>query len=137
MIDDAGRVLLRHVANGFDGEGWTWAKGRPDAGESLADAAIREVLEETGVRAAPVAELPGAFEGSGTVTRYWRMRPLADTGAFDRAETDAVEWVTPDEARHRIRTTTSSARKIARDLAVLDIALSAGALSAGAPTPEG
>jgi 8-oxo-dGTP pyrophosphatase MutT (NUDIX family) len=124
VVDDAGRVLMRHVAGGFDGEGWTWPKGRPEPGESPEAAALREVLEETGVRAEVVAALPGAWEGSATVTRYWRMRPVEDTGAFDTRETDAVAWVTPEEARHRIQTTTRGARKIARDLGALEAALS-------------
>lgn len=126
VFDDQGRVLMRHVANGFDGEGWTWPKGRPEAGESMEAAAVREVLEETGIRAEVVGALPSGWEGTATVTRYWRMRFVAVTGSFDTAETDAVAWVTPDEARHRIRTTTRGARKVTRDLGALDEALAHG-----------
>jgi 8-oxo-dGTP pyrophosphatase MutT (NUDIX family) len=123
VMDDAGRVCMRRVAGNFDGEGWTWAKGRPDAGESLEAAALREVREELGITAEIVGALPGEHRGSTTVTRYWRMRAVTDHGDFDRKETEAVEWVTPDEARRRIRTTTRSATKVARDLAVLDAAV--------------
>lgn len=122
LIDADGRVLLRKVANNYDGEGWTFAKGRPNTGESMEAAALREVLEETGVRAELVAPLPGEHPGSATVTRYWRMRPLEDTRRFG-PETEAVAWVTPDEARHRIRTTTTKAHKVKRDLEVLALAL--------------
>jgi 8-oxo-dGTP pyrophosphatase MutT (NUDIX family) len=126
VMDEAGRVLMRLVAGGFDGEGWTWAKGRPEPGESLEAAALREVREELGVTAEIVAALPGEHRGRTTVTRYWRMRPVADHGDFDRKETEAVEWVTADEARRRIRTTTRDAVKVARDLAVLEAALAHG-----------
>ena len=126
VFDDEGRVLMRHVANGFDGEGWTWPKGRPEAGETLEAAALREVLEETGIRADIVGALPGAWEGTATITRYWRMRRVEDTGSFDTAETDAIAWVTPDEARHRIRTTTLGVKKVTRDLGALDEALAHG-----------
>jgi 8-oxo-dGTP pyrophosphatase MutT (NUDIX family) len=126
VFDGAGRVLMRHVAGGFDGEGWTWPKGRPEPGETPEAAALREVLEETGIRAEIVGVLPTAWEGSATVTRYWRMRLVEDTGSFDTAETDAVAWVTPDEARHRIRTTTRGAKKVTRDLGALAEALAHG-----------
>ena len=126
VFDEEGHVLMRHVANGFDGEGWTWPKGRPEAGETLEAAALREVLEETGIRAEIVGALPGAWEGTATVTRYWRMRRVEDTGSFDTAETDAIAWVTPDEARHRIRTTTLGVKKVTRDLGALDEALTHG-----------
>jgi len=47
--DDAGRVLLMHRADdGF----WALPGGAMELGESVADCAIREVWEETGVRAA-------------------------------------------------------------------------------------
>ena len=122
LVDDAGRVCLRRAAGGFGGDGWTWAKGGLNKGETMEEAALREVLEETGIRAEIVSPLPGEHLGDTTVTRYWRMRVVLDTGRFGR-ETEAVEWVTPDEARRRIRTTNVGAAKVTRDLAVLDLAL--------------
>ena len=41
-------------------------KGHPEEGESAADAAAREVLEETGLRAVPVMRLPDV--------KYWYVR---------------------------------------------------------------
>jgi ADP-ribose pyrophosphatase YjhB (NUDIX family) len=46
VLDDAGRVLL---AKREDLETWTLPGGAVDDGESLAQAAVREVAEETGV----------------------------------------------------------------------------------------
>jgi 8-oxo-dGTP diphosphatase len=122
LVDAAGRVCLRLAAGRYGGDGWTWAKGKVDRGETMEEAAVREVFEETGIHAEIVSALAGEHLGDTSVTRYWRMRVLSDTGRFG-TETEAVEWVTPDEARHRIRTTTRGAAKIARDLAVLDLAL--------------
>ena len=48
LINDAGHVLLREPANHYGGYVWTFAKGNPDPGESAEEAALREVLEETG-----------------------------------------------------------------------------------------
>ena len=45
------------------------------------------------------------------------MRPLD--------ETEAIAWVTPEEARIRIQTTTKSQTKVRRDLAVLKAACAA------------
>jgi len=59
-----------------------------------------------------------------TVTRYWRMRPVEDTGRFG-PETEAVDGVTPDEARRRVRTTTTGAHTIGRDVRVLELAVKA------------
>lgn len=130
VVREDGKVLIRKVANGHDGEGWTWSKGRVDDGEAHEAAALREVREETGVIAEIVCSLPGDHEGTASVTRYWLMCVVEETGNFDRDETEAIAWVTPDEARHRIRTTTRSALKITRDLEVLDAALAATAARA-------
>jgi 8-oxo-dGTP pyrophosphatase MutT (NUDIX family) len=123
VVREDGRVCLRLSAGGHDGEGWTWAKGRPERGEAAEAAALREVREELGITAQILGAVPGAFVGSGTTTRYWLMRPMTEHGDFDRGETEAVGWFTPEEARERIRTSTRVAVKVRRDLSVLDAAL--------------
>ena len=47
VVDEAGRLLLIHRT---DNDNWALPGGALDLGESLPDAAIRETLEETGVR---------------------------------------------------------------------------------------
>ncbi|WP_125776137.1 NUDIX hydrolase [Antribacter gilvus] len=47
ITDDAGRMLLPHWSEGGR-SGWTLPGGGIDPGEDPADAAVREVLEETG-----------------------------------------------------------------------------------------
>jgi 8-oxo-dGTP diphosphatase len=60
---DKGRVLLRRPKGDFDGYVWTFPKGRPDAGETPEQAALREVKEETGYSAKVIGKLPGSFRG--------------------------------------------------------------------------
>ena len=77
IFDRAGRVLLRQPTGRFDGYAWTFAKGRPDAGETPERTALRETLEETGYDAEIVAPIEGEFVGGTTVNRYFLMRPTA------------------------------------------------------------
>ena len=51
LINEAGQVLLRRVADGYDRMVWSFGKGRPEPGESAEETALREVREETGWKA--------------------------------------------------------------------------------------
>ena len=96
---------------GRDSDGvWGLPKGTPDEGESLEEAALREVSEETGlkveiVKKVGVVEYWFAHEG----VRYHKwvhhylMRSTGGNTANHDAEYDRVEWVPIDEA---IRTLT-------------------------------
>ena len=58
IIDDAGRILLiRRADNGR----WAMPGGALEVGETPAEGAVREALEETGVRCEPLA-LAGIFD---------------------------------------------------------------------------
>jgi 8-oxo-dGTP pyrophosphatase MutT (NUDIX family) len=119
VVDKLGLVLLRSPRGNFDGETWTFPKGRPDSGETAEACALREVREETGIEAEIVQRIPGKFEGVETVTEYFLMSRIRDHGQHDD-ETDAVRWVSFHEARLLIETS----RKATRDLKVLDAAQS-------------
>jgi 8-oxo-dGTP pyrophosphatase MutT (NUDIX family) len=124
VIDSAGRILLREATDHYDGYVWTFSKGRPSLGESPREAALRETREETGVIAEVVAEIPGTFAGGTTDNIYFLMRPTGATCEPEGDETASVCWVTPPEkAREMIGETTNPIGG-ARDLAVLEAALS-------------
>ena len=109
MIRAAGAVLWRRDGDGrvevavihrpkYDD--WTLPKGKLEAGESVLEAAVREVAEETGFEAVPGEEL-GTVEyqhakGRKTV-RYWSMEAVS--GSFQpHEEVDEVRWLPPQTA---------------------------------------
>lgn len=123
VIRADGRVLLREPRNHYDRYVWTFAKGRPNSGESGEAAALREVLEETGLAARIVSPIPCDFAGGTTSNHYYLMEE-ADPGApllqHDH-ETSAVKWATFEEAKVLIGMTTNPKGRL-RDLALLDAA---------------
>lgn len=121
VINPSGQVLLREPAGHYKGDVWTFAKGKPESGESPEQTAVREVLEETGYRAEIVEKVPGSFDGSRTSNEYFLMVPVEDTQHFD-AETQAVRWATGEEARQLIQLNQKPKRR-RRDLRVLKLAL--------------
>jgi len=122
VIDAAGRVLLREPTDHYKGHVWTFAKGKPEPGESPEQTALREVFEETGVRAAIVLKIPGVFDGSTTSNEYFLMSPIEDSGHYD-GETLRTIWATREEARELLLLTTKPRRR-RRDLRVLKLAFS-------------
>ncbi|MFI5865292.1 NUDIX hydrolase [Streptomyces sp. NPDC051546] len=66
VVDDAGRVLLqRRTDNGM----WAPPGGRMEVGESLADCAVRETFEETGVTV-EITGIVGTYSNPGHVFSY-------------------------------------------------------------------
>lgn len=118
LLWDGSRLLLRKPTGHFGGYVWTFPKGRIDGNESAEEAALRETHEETGYRARIIAQLPGRFSGSTSVTRFFVGEPDGAPGDFDRAETSALRWATPDEAELLLSETTLAEGR-ARDLSVL------------------
>lgn len=138
VVNPSSQVLLREPAGHYKGDVWTFAKGKPDFGETPEETAMREVLEETGYRAEIVMKIPGSFDGARTSNEYFLMLPIEDTKQFD-AETQSIRWATGEEARELIQLNQKPNRR-RRDLRVLKLALALfrslqPAFQPGAPTP--
>lgn len=129
VLDASGRILLRKPRNEFDNYVWTFAKGGPEADETAERTALREVLDETGVEARIVGELPGWFESGLSATRFYVMRVVRDTRHFDN-ETSEVIWVDAEEAVRRVSETRNVGGR-RRDLRVLEALAEWRAAAAG------
>jgi hypothetical protein len=117
VFNGEGKILLREPKNHFDGYVWTFPKGSPNRGESPEDTALREVFEETGIRAKINGRLPGNYEGGTSNNIYFLMSMIEDTGKLDD-ETKSIYWAAPSEAEEML-TKTSNAVGRTRDLKVL------------------
>ncbi len=117
LINDSGRVLLRKPRGLHKTRIWTFAKGRAENGESAEQTALREVLEETGVRARIIRRLVAPKDELALPDEYFLMAPLEETGRFDE-ETTAIVWATRAEAEELISMTEDPERRT-RDLKLL------------------
>ena len=106
----AGGVVFRTGPEGTeialvirDGPGiWALPKGAPNPGETIEEAAAREVAEETGLQVEPVADLGEIeywFVSRGEAVRYHKrvrhflFRAVGGSTAAHDHEYDRVEWV--------------------------------------------
>ncbi|MFI2612442.1 NUDIX hydrolase [Kitasatospora sp. NPDC018619] len=83
---------------------WSLPKGKLEAGEGVADAAVREVLEETGFRCLLGPELPTRHyrvQGRPKEVRYWAAVPSGGSFRPNR-EVDRLEWLPAGKARARL-----------------------------------
>jgi 8-oxo-dGTP pyrophosphatase MutT (NUDIX family)/phosphohistidine phosphatase SixA len=99
------QVLLVHRPKYDD---WSFPKGKLDPGERAAVAAVREVVEETGVRVRLGPPLSGqryqVKDGAKTV-RYWTGRVAEDSDVstyLPNDEIDEVAWFDIEHARRRL-----------------------------------
>ena len=87
-------VLIVHRPKYDD---WSVPKGKLERGEAFEDAAVREVLEETGLRCRRLRELDAArypdHKGRPKIVRYWLMEPREDDGFTPNDEVDELEWL--------------------------------------------
>ncbi len=102
VLDDAGRVLLewRHRFI-TDTWGWEVPTGIVDAGETPAEAAMREVEEETGWRPSQVVPML-SYEPNNGIADSRHHVFLAQGATYvgeptDKNESDRVEWFPLDE----------------------------------------
>jgi 8-oxo-dGTP pyrophosphatase MutT (NUDIX family) len=96
---------------------WTFAKGKAEDRETAEQTAMREVFEETGVRAKVVRRVVDPSAELGLQDEYFLMVPLEETGQFD-GETTAIVWATRAEAEELISMTEDPERRL-RDLKIL------------------
>lgn len=111
MIEAAGGVVTRMRAEGgidilvvhrprYDD--WSLPKGKLDPGETPAEGARREVLEETGFECTVGAALPphryDDRHGRPKVVHWFAMTPVAEQSRAADEEVDEVRWVSPGEA---------------------------------------
>ncbi|UFU03857.1 NUDIX hydrolase [Ruania suaedae] len=93
-----GTLLIHRPRHGD----WSFPKGKLDPGETLEQAALREVYEETALRCElgswlGVVDYP--LSGGGLKrTTYWLMQPRSDDGFIAGAEVDAVRWLPLEDA---------------------------------------
>lgn len=115
MTDDvraAGAVLWRGseicVVHRPAYDDWTLPKGKLETGELPLTAAVREVVEETGVRGEPLLRLPDVTytlpDGRSKHVEFWLMRASDDPvlPVADPDEVDAVAWLSPAAAAERL-----------------------------------
>ena len=109
-MEAAGGVVRRRSAAGEEElalihrpryDDWSLPKGKLEPGESGEQAALREVLEETGFRCRLGAALSSATytdsKGRPKRVRYWLMEPIE--GRFAPGpEADRLRWCSLDEA---------------------------------------
>jgi 8-oxo-dGTP diphosphatase len=76
---------------------WSLPKGKLDRGETFEQAALREVLEETGLRCRLRQELEQVrytdAQGRPKLVRYWLMDVAQDTRFTPNEEVDELRWL--------------------------------------------
>lgn len=127
LFDKSGNVMLREPSNHFGNYAWTFSKGGSNPGETTLQAAIREVAEETHLKAnAVLGYVPGGFGGTTSTSYfYYGLKDhTTDAPEMDNGETWNVKWVPYEEAKQLIAETGKLGNQsgMNRDLKLLDAA---------------
>lgn len=94
---DDGEIAVVHRPRYDD---WSFPKGKLEPGEAMPFAAVREVAEETGVRAhlgPMLGDVRYVVPEGRKLVRYWSAR-AGDGGFAPNSETDELRWVSPGHA---------------------------------------
>ncbi|MDR0645946.1 MAG: NUDIX hydrolase [Elusimicrobiota bacterium] len=109
LMLDGNKVLLVQVKSMKGRKIWTFPKGHIEPGETPRQAAMREVLEETGYRAyivRPLLKVRYAFTLNGKqvrkVVQWYLMKKLGRIGRHDPSEILAINWVSVAKAREMV-----------------------------------
>ena len=101
-----GKVL---VAQHSGHKGWDFPKGHIEAGESSEQAAIREVEEETGVKAEIIEKVGQTeyfyYENGEKVLKtvvFYLMKYLGEGEATTAFEVSGMEWLSPEEVEDKL-----------------------------------
>jgi 8-oxo-dGTP pyrophosphatase MutT (NUDIX family) len=105
VVREADKLLMVKVENLEGKIAWTFPKGHLEKGEKAAQAALREVEEETGYRCEilePFDKVQYFFKREGQLIKkdvtWFLMKPLEKTGVHDPEEILETRWVSFDEA---------------------------------------
>ena len=123
VVHAAGAVLWRVRAGGIETavvhrpryDDWSFPKGKCEPGEHVLLTAVREVEEETGVRAALGRRLATQcypVDGQPKQVEYWAARPVSAERFTPGDEVDGLAWLSLPAARERL--------SYPRDISVLD-----------------
>jgi 8-oxo-dGTP pyrophosphatase MutT (NUDIX family) len=107
IYDQPIRVLLVHRPQYDD---WSFPKGGVDKDESIEDAALREVFEETGLKCRIIRKLAEARYRYRTrrgavrpkAVHYFLMEPVSGQITTDGEEVDSAEWFDTADAEKRL-----------------------------------
>lgn len=110
VILDGRKVLLVQVKNMKGKKIWTFPKGHIEAGETPRQAALREVLEETGYKAVivrPMIRVKYAFTFQGNyikkMVQWYLMKKLGRIGKHDASEIISIRWVSLHKAKELVQ----------------------------------
>jgi 8-oxo-dGTP pyrophosphatase MutT (NUDIX family) len=116
---------------------WALPKGTPDAGETLAETAIRETGEETGLRVEieePIRSITYFFVHGRTrfhkTVHFFLMRPIGGRLEDHDHEFDEVSWVQIDEAL-RLMTHATERQVVERAVEILAVRAEVAELAVG------
>lgn len=101
-----GKDLLVAIIHRGRYQDWTFPKGKVDAGESLAEAAVREIKEETGLKVklgVPLSTVSYPLDKSKTkVVHYWAAKvsdkAIANSKFKPDEEVSEVVWLKAEQA---------------------------------------